>query len=95
MRTFFSKPLMLALLMLSLLILSSTGCGSNQGGEEAAGLQDPAYTIADPTGDWGFPSPFTHYLRGPGYVRTGFIFDTLLWKDSQGYIPALAKAGSS
>jgi peptide/nickel transport system substrate-binding protein len=92
MRTFFSKPLMLALLMLSLLILSSTGCGSNQGGEEAAGLQDPAYTIADPTGDWGFPSPFTHYLRGPGYVRTSFIFDTLLWKESQGYIPALAKS---
>ena len=92
MRIFFTKPLLLALLMMSLLIPALTGCGNNQREEEAAGLQDQPYTIADPTGDWGFPSPFTHYLRGPGYVRMSLIFDTLLWKDSQGNIPALAKS---
>jgi len=49
------------------------------------------YTIADATGDWGYPSPYTHYPRGPGYVRMSFIFDTLLWKDETGFIPLLAQ----
>jgi len=49
------------------------------------------YTIADSTGDWGFPSPYAHYARGPGYIRMSFIFDTLVWKDDQGYVPALAE----
>ena len=33
--------------------------------------------------DSGFPSPFT-YSRGPGYIQTSFVYDTLLWKDSTG-----------
>ena len=49
-------------------------------------------TIADPTGDWGFPSPYGHYSRGPGYVRMSMIFDTLVWKDQNGYVPALAES---
>ncbi|MHB8090878.1 MAG: ABC transporter substrate-binding protein [Syntrophales bacterium] len=46
--------------------------------------------IADGTGDWGYPNPFGHYPRGPGYVRMSWVFDTLVWKDQKGYIPALA-----
>jgi len=46
--------------------------------------------IADGTGDWGNPNPFGHYPRGPGYVRMSWVFDTLVWKDQKGYIPALA-----
>jgi peptide/nickel transport system substrate-binding protein len=49
------------------------------------------YTIADATGDWGYPSPYLRYSRGPGYVRSSFIFDTLIWKDEDGFVPALAK----
>lgn len=49
-------------------------------------------TIADPTGDWGFPSPYGHYSRGPGYIRMSLIFDTLVWKDENGYVPALAES---
>jgi peptide/nickel transport system substrate-binding protein len=49
-------------------------------------------TIGDPTGDWGFPSPYGHYSRGPGYVRMSMIFDTLVWKDMNGYVPALAES---
>ena len=49
-------------------------------------------TIADPTGDWGFPSPYGHYSRGPGYVRMSMIFDTLVWKDQNGCVPALAES---
>lgn len=47
-------------------------------------------TIADSTGDWGYPSPFGHYSRGPGYIRMSLIFDTLIWKDEKGFVPALA-----
>ena len=50
------------------------------------------YTVADPTGDWGYPSPYGMYPRGPGYVRMSFIFDPLIWKDKNGIIPALAKS---
>jgi peptide/nickel transport system substrate-binding protein len=49
-------------------------------------------TIADSTGDWGFPSPYGHYSRGPGYIRMSFIFDTLVWKDQMGYVPGLAES---
>ena len=49
-------------------------------------------TIADTTGDWGYPSPYGHYSRGPGYVRMSLIFDTLIWKDENGFVPALAES---
>ncbi len=49
-------------------------------------------TIADATGDWGYPSPYLHYSRGPGYVRMSLIFDTLVWKDDSGFVPALAES---
>ena len=47
--------------------------------------------IADSKGDWGYPNPYRHYPRGPGYVRMSWVFDTLIWKDDKGYIPALAR----
>lgn len=48
-------------------------------------------TIGDATGDWGFPTPYGHYARGPGYIRMSLIFDTLVWKDENGFVPALAE----
>lgn len=50
------------------------------------------YTIGDTTGDWGFPTPHSHYSRGPGYVRMSYIFDTLVWKGDEGLVPALAES---
>jgi len=50
-----------------------------------------SYTIADSTGDWGYPSPYLRYSRGPGYTRMSFIFETLVWKDASGFIPQLAE----
>ncbi len=47
------------------------------------------YSIA--YGDWGVPTPFHHH-RGPSYVLTSFIWDTLVWKNSTGYVPLLAKS---
>ena len=48
--------------------------------------------IADSKGDWGYPNPFRHYPRGPGYLRMSWVFDTLVWKDASGSIPALARS---
>jgi peptide/nickel transport system substrate-binding protein len=50
--------------------------------------------IADGKGDWGYPTPFRHYPRGPGYIRMSWVFDTLVWKDETGYVPALARTWS-
>jgi len=50
--------------------------------------------IGDSKGDWGYPNPFRHYPRGPGYVRMSWVFDTLVWKDREGYVPALADSWS-
>ncbi|HZK18818.1 MAG TPA: ABC transporter substrate-binding protein, partial [Clostridia bacterium] len=63
------------------------GCSQEQepGGETV-------YKIGDTRGDWGFPAPYLHYQRGPGYVRLSYIFDTLVWKDDTGFIPALAES---
>lgn len=90
----FSWQLPALVLVLALLFLAATGCGAqNPGGSgKASGKKEiSSYTVADPTGDWGFPSPYAHYSRGPGYVRMSFIFDTLIWKDDKGYVPALAE----
>lgn len=51
--------------------------------------------IGDETGDWGFPSPYGMYARGPGYIRMSLLFDTLIWKDSQGqFVGMLAESWS-
>lgn len=78
------------LLVLAIFVLGAAGCGGNSGSEQEEKVS--VYTVADPTGDWGFPSPYAHYARGPGYLRMSFIFDTLVWKDAGGYIPALAES---
>ncbi len=59
-----------------------------------AGDRIPEVRIADSKGDWGYPNPFRHYPRGPGYVRMSWVFDTLIWKDKEGYVPALAESWS-
>jgi len=42
--------------------------------------------------DWGFPSPFLAYPRGPGYLHTSLVFDTLIWKDEHGPVGLLAES---
>jgi peptide/nickel transport system substrate-binding protein len=78
------KPLIFGLALLFLALMAT-------GPACAADYEVAEYTIADATGDWGFPSPYAHYSRGPGYVRMSFVFDTLVWKDDEGYLPALAE----
>lgn len=77
----------ITVLLCSLVLLIPGGCSVENESKDV-------YTIADPTGDWGYPSPYAHYPRGPGYVRMSLLFDTLLWKDNEDIVPALAKSWS-
>lgn len=79
----------IGILCLALLLV---GCTKQAGQSPTPSTEGKSltYTIADSVGDWGFPSPWGHYQRGPGYVRMSLIFDTLIWKNAQGLIPALA-----
>lgn len=42
-------------------------------------------------GDWGYPTPYAHYPRGPGGFKMCLIFDSLLERDEDGLIPWLAE----
>ncbi|ADO77342.1 ABC transporter substrate-binding protein [Halanaerobium praevalens] len=42
-------------------------------------------------GDYGYPSPYAHYPRGPGGYKRNLIFDSLLERGEKGLIPWLAK----
>ena len=74
--------LLIIAVIVALLILPSCTAGAPE---------ISSYTIADSAGDWGYPSPYLYYARGPGYTRMSFIFETLVWKDASGFIPQLAK----
>lgn len=43
-------------------------------------------------GDWGYPTPFAHYPRGPGGFKMCLIFDSLLERDEKGLIAWLAES---
>ncbi len=58
----------------------------------SAGERLKEIRIGDGKGDWGDPNPYRHYPRGPGYIRMSWVFDTLVWKDHNGYIPGLAQS---
>ncbi len=79
---------------LSLLLLANLVVMAGCKGSGETSSQISTYTIADSIGDWGYPSPYLRYSRGPGYIRSSFIFDTLIWKNQDGFIPALAKEWS-
>ena len=78
------------ILWLALLVLILAGIGLYSAGGGTPPQQH--YLIGDPQGDWGFPSPFAHNPRGPGYLRVSFLFDTLIWKDAKGFIPGVSSS---
>ena len=85
-----NKHIVIVTLLSILLFSLLTGLVIAQVDSGNINAEDVTYIIADPTGDWGYPTPHGHYPRGPGYVRMSFIFDTLIWKDTQSFVPALA-----
>ncbi|MCG8482694.1 MAG: ABC transporter substrate-binding protein [Clostridia bacterium] len=90
----------LSLFLLLVMVLVTGGC--NQKVEKAA-LEEPSmqdayieeYVIPDGKGDWGYPTPYGLFPRGPGFIRMSYVFDSLIWKNENGdFIPALAKEWS-
>lgn len=64
--------------------------GSADEPDEATG-EDRVEVLRLAGGDFGYPTPF-RWVRGPGRIHAGFLFDTLLWEDSTGEpIPWLAE----
>jgi peptide/nickel transport system substrate-binding protein len=84
--------LLVAIIILSISLLVLPACNTDKPLESPpeTETQLDSYTIADSTGDWGYPSPYAHYSRGPGYVRMNFIFETLVWKNATEFVPQLA-----
>lgn len=83
---------MFLLIFIVLSLVLSTSCSQKSEESRENDASKLIYKVADSTGDWGFPAPYTCYSRGPGYVRMSFIFDTLIWKDKTGeFTGALAK----
>ncbi len=70
-----------------------TGAPSEAGaGSEMESREDATVDLRLPGGDWGLPTPFTFYPRGPGYIHLSLVYDTLAWKDETGVIPWLAQS---
>ena len=82
----------LIILLLITVIFNITGCAKKPTEENAANVSnDETLVVRLEGGDWGFPSPFAHYSRGPGMSKMRLIYDSLLEKGKNGLIPWLAK----
>lgn len=80
------KNLPTLLLVISLLMLFS--CATKQSGTENFGAN--SYAIAFTVRD--APSVFTSIAHGgPHFVITTFVFDSLVWKDANDFVPLLAE----
>lgn len=74
-----------------------TGCDNSSG--HKSDTEKPAASAAGKEvsvirlegGDWGYPTPYAHYPRGPGGFKMCLIFDSLLERDETGLIPWLAE----
>ena len=55
-------------------------------------LNGPGRVLRFAGKDWGYPSPFQFYPRGPGYMQMSLLFDTLTWKDEEGLTGLLARS---
>jgi peptide/nickel transport system substrate-binding protein len=83
----------IAMLCLAMLLCSAFyGIFTAAGGVTAAATAEKCIKIEG--GDYGYPTPFALFPKGPGYIRMSFIFDTLTWKDKDGVIPWLADSWS-
>jgi len=86
-------PALTLVAVLTAFSLLAAGCGSEPASSsqtETPAAQEVA-ELRLPGGDWGLPTPFTFYPRGPGYVHLSLVYDTLIWKDDKGVIPWLAE----
>ncbi|SHK22138.1 ABC transporter substrate-binding protein [Paramaledivibacter caminithermalis] len=82
-------------ILLTLLIIMNISACSNSNDDTKAIAEETVESNNDiiirlAGGDWGFPSPYLHYSRGPGGFKMYLLFDSLLEKDENGIIPWIA-----
>ncbi len=76
-----------------MLFLSACGSPAVENGNEANEQEVSNETIIRlEGGDYGLPQPYTTHSRGPGRYKVNLIFDKLVEKDENGYIPWLAES---
>jgi len=81
------------LIFLFFFLLSTTlfaGAMKEKEKEVSQLTSDKVDTLRLEGGDWGLPTPYAHYPRGPGGFKMCLIFDSLLERDEEGLIPWLA-----
>ncbi|MDQ2085594.1 ABC transporter substrate-binding protein [Herbivorax sp. ANBcel31] len=86
------KSFKIFILSTVVLTLGLTGCSNSQNLRNDS-IEKPTVVNLE-GGDWGYPTPFSHYSRGPGMYKMTLIFDSLLERGEEGYIPWLAKEWS-
>ena len=82
-------------LLLILLLCACNDKGERSTDPSAPSSEKRSVELHLPGGDWGLPTPFTFYPRGPGYIHLSLVYDTLIWKDEKGSIPWLAESWES
>lgn len=92
---------MLSLALTAVLLLSLVaGCSLKSGveqetapnaGEAGEKAKTEPVVVRLEGGDWGYPTPFAHYSRGPGSAKMRYIFDSLLERDEKDNISWLAE----
>ncbi len=80
-----------AVLLAAAIMLALTACTRSSELNTAADSANKQVVLRLEGGDWGFPNPFKHYMRGPGGFKMELLYDSLLEKDENGEIPWLAK----
>lgn len=71
-------------------LIFAVGCQENVSVAEPNNNQPLIIKLAG--GDYGEPSPYQHYPRGPGIYKMNLVFDSLLERDESGIIPWLAES---
>jgi len=95
------RKMLLLLLVSALFLAFASGCSLQAavdqeavpGGEgsESGKVGTEPVVVRLEGGDWGYPTPFAHYSRGPGSAKMRYIFDSLLERDEKENIPWLAE----
>lgn len=88
-----SKSLFFIILTAIIISLALVACGgqSAQKVKKDEKPEEAPVIVRLEGGDWGLPSPFSHYPRGPGMYKMRLIYDSLIEKGEDGLIPWLAK----
>lgn len=85
------RRMRLGLWLFIFLLSACTDTGTNNPTGDAGSTAGTSREVRLPGGDWGLPTPFSFYPRGPGYVHLSLVYDTLVWKDEKGIAPWLAE----